>query len=492
MFSQLPYPRSEAPVSPERALPIRPSKWPARICVVADSSGTDTHLWSGLASAGDDACLLDLALTTGIVPAKMATTRLRDLYVPRHDFTPLISLCVYHWLARQSFDLVVFVGVFGVGYYSVVAKDLGLAFKDTILAVVAEASHAYSLEAAHRFPHGRTDIELDFLERQTVRRADVLISGREEFSTWCVRAGWELPRTVLTGPGFPLDRVLDCNRLVCPSAEMPFISVCLPTHNRPALLEQAVASLVRQTYPHFEVILVDDGSTDPEVATCLAGLSDLFQMRDWTIIRQSNAGVSAARNAAARVARGSYLLFMDDDNIALGHEIERFAVAAAASGADIITCIPGHHPETDMGPDAVAELSSLDPDHPLCGVDWTPVGASLSLVAMVNCLGDCNALYKRSMFEALGGFQGSPLSSFEDFRFLMLAVVRGYRLEVLPEILFLYRRHQNSRSMRDALFHSHVDCLSPLTELVPKELWPLLLSAHRDWYDRHKGWTNPL
>ena len=210
-----------------------------------------------------------------------------------------------------------------------------------------------------------------------------------------------------------------------------------------------------------------------------------FAARGWTILRQPNGGVASARNRAVAAARGSHILFMDDDNLALSHELERFAIAAAASGADVITCIPGQHPASDLGPGPVARLSGPDADHPLCGVDWTPVGNCLALAAHVNCLGDCNALYRRSMIVEMGGYGGERRSSFEDFRFLLQAVARGYRLEVLPEVLFLYRRHRQSRSMRENLFFSHVDSLHPLAELLPAPFWPLLLTAHAPWYRRH-------
>ena len=421
--------------------------------------------------------------------ASMTRTVLKDFFSPSHGYTPLRSLCTYRWLAAQNFNLVIFVGHFGIGYYSLVARDLGLAFGKTSFAVVGWTSHAHDLEQKERFPEGRTDIELDFLERQTLRRADSLLSHSPDFPDWCRRAGWNLPSAVI-----PITEDLTLNSLIAAEPKtaprpVPFISICLPTYNRPLALRAALTSLLRQTSQNFEVIVVNDGSTDPQVMTVLTDLSEIFVNRGWTAIHQKNQGVGAARNAAAQIARGDYLLFMDDDNLALSHEVERFAIAAQSSDADIITCIPGRHPETSLGPDAVATLPTPDPDYPLSGVDWTPVGACLALSAMVNCLGDNNALFRRNAFLALGGYQGTPLSSFEDFRLMLLAVVRGYRLEVLPEILFLYRRHMESRSMRDHLFLSHVDSLSPLTELVPPALWPLLLTAHHPWHQRHLAWA---
>lgn len=483
MFTQLPYPLPTLAARPVSGA-SRPVAEAARICVVADSSLGGA--WQAWGRSERRPILLDIAETPAPGPGGFKVIRLRDHFAPQHFYTPLLSLCAYHWLAARGFDLVVFAGAVGLGYYSAVAKDLGLAFHETVLAVQADSSHAFALERDHRFPQGRTDIELDFLERQTLRRVDLMCCANDAFPHWCRRAGWELPGQISIGGALPATATVARPR---GSGEPLFISVCLTTYNRPILLRQAVASLLRQTYEHFEVVLVDDGSDDSAAAACLTELEPVFAARGWTILRQANGGVASARNAAVGAARGSHILFMDDDNLALAPEVERFAAAAGASDADIITCIPGTHPDSDVGPPPVAHLPTGDGEHSVCGVDWTPVGASLALAAMVNCLGDCNALYRRSMIVELGGYQGSRQSSFEDFRFLLLALVRGYRLEVLPEILFLYRRHRNSRSMRDNLFHSHVDCLSPLTELVPKELWPLLLSVHRDWYERHMNWA---
>lgn len=490
MFSLLPYPRQTDPGSDAPRGEQRLKSRQVRICLVADSglSGDGVrHRCADLVARGASVTVLDVAAVPGTAPSGVEVVPLRTLFEPQHDFTPLRSLCVYHWLAPPGltprvFDWVLFTDGFGTGYYSVTAKRLGLAFGQTLLAVLADTGHARTLEHNQRFPQGRTDIERDFLERRTVRGADALITTGPAFVDWCRRAGWMVPDRCLRWP--ELDLTPPAPPLPPLGPPRPLVSVCLATYNRPGPVRKALDSLRRQTYPRIEVVLIDDGSTDPGMPACLAELAPDFQARGWTLMRQANAGPGAARNAAVRRARGDYVLFMDDDNLALAHEIERFVTAALASGADVLTCIPGRHPETTVGPAGVAKLPTADAGYPVCAVDWTPVGASLALCAMINCLGDGNALYKRSVFEALGGFPESR-DSFEDLRLLMLAVVRGYRLEVVPEILFLYCRHQGSRSMGSNLFHCHVDVLHPLTELIPPELWPLLLTAHGDWYRRH-------
>jgi len=89
------------------------------------------------------------------------------------------------------------------------------------------------------------------------------------------------------------------------------VSVVITTYNRCQLLQSTLDSVFRQTYPSFEVLVVDDGSTD-RTADFLTPLSTIGKIR---YITQKNQGVSAARNAGIAEARGTYLSFLDDDDI---------------------------------------------------------------------------------------------------------------------------------------------------------------------------------
>ena len=89
---------------------------------------------------------------------------------------------------------------------------------------------------------------------------------------------------------------------------MPQVSIVLPTFNRKATLMRAVRSILAQTYAAFELIVVDDGSTD--------GSTDGLERLDQRIkvLRRTNAGAAAARNAGIAAARGKYLTFLDSDD----------------------------------------------------------------------------------------------------------------------------------------------------------------------------------
>ncbi len=209
----------------------------------------------------------------------------------------------------------------------------------------------------------------------------------------------------------------------------PLVSVCLPTFNRPRLLAQALESLRSQDYPNFEVLLVDDGSDEPEALAFLDRLGPEFKTRGWRIIRQENRYGGAARNNGARHARGEYLLFMDDDNYAEPHEISTFVRAAVYSGADILTCALKNFTGSARPSSHLHAPESV----------FLPLGAAADVGTVRNCFGDTNALVRRSTFEQLGGFDEDYGVGAVDYEFFARAVLRGARLDVVPEELAWYR-----------------------------------------------------
>jgi hypothetical protein len=102
------------------------------------------------------------------------------------------------------------------------------------------------------------------------------------------------------------------------------LSVIIPTFNRSACVGEAIRSALEQTRPPDEVIVVDDGSTD-ETADVLSAFGSAVR-----VIRQANAGVSAARNAGIGAARGEWLAFLDSDDLWMPEKLERQLKSASA------------------------------------------------------------------------------------------------------------------------------------------------------------------
>lgn len=97
----------------------------------------------------------------------------------------------------------------------------------------------------------------------------------------------------------------------------PTVSVIIPTYNRAHLIVEALESVFAQTYADFEVIVVDDGSTD-DTEEILAPYRDRIRY-----IKQENAGVSAARNHGIFEAKGEYIAFLDSDDIWFPEKLEK-------------------------------------------------------------------------------------------------------------------------------------------------------------------------
>lgn len=86
----------------------------------------------------------------------------------------------------------------------------------------------------------------------------------------------------------------------------PLVSIIIPTYNRPEIVKRAIRSALKQTYRNIEIIVVDDGSTEEYDVKLPA-----FYYKPW----EKNRGGSAARNYGLTVAKGEYIVFIDDDNM---------------------------------------------------------------------------------------------------------------------------------------------------------------------------------
>jgi glycosyltransferase involved in cell wall biosynthesis len=99
--------------------------------------------------------------------------------------------------------------------------------------------------------------------------------------------------------------------------KIPLVSVIIPTYNSADFIEEALESLFEQTFQDFEIIVIDDGSTD-ETAAILEKYGDRI-----VYLYQDNGGCASARNKGIRIARGKYIAFLDADDIWLPAKLEK-------------------------------------------------------------------------------------------------------------------------------------------------------------------------
>lgn len=110
---------------------------------------------------------------------------------------------------------------------------------------------------------------------------------------------------------------------------VPTVSVIIPTHNRAALIGGAIQSVLDQTYQDFEIIVVDDGSTDNTQETL-----EPFQSRI-RYFHQENQGPSSARNTGIKRAEGKYIAFLDSDDLWLPSKLHKQMTVFHASPGDL-------------------------------------------------------------------------------------------------------------------------------------------------------------
>ncbi|RWA58505.1 DUF6212 domain-containing protein [Mesorhizobium sp.] len=208
----------------------------------------------------------------------------------------------------------------------------------------------------------------------------------------------------------------------------PLVSIITAHYNRARLLPQAIASVRRQDYPNIELVLVDDGSTDPEAIELLAGLEPEFEQRGWRIIRQKNAFLGKARNTGIRAAKGSLVLFLDDDNALFPNAVSTLVAGMQNSGADICTTFAKWLNEPFVPPDTKSGYML-----------YFPVGGPTDMALLSNPYGDANALFRREVFDKIGYLNELRGFSASDWEIFLRADLAGLEIVTVPEPLYWYR-----------------------------------------------------
>ncbi|MCF8069625.1 MAG: glycosyltransferase [Desulfobacterales bacterium] len=245
----------------------------------------------------------------------------------------------------------------------------------------------------------------------------------------------------------------------------PMVSACIAHFNRPDVIWMLLESLRSQTFRDFEVIIVDDGSSDENYKELKAVLTGYPEVQ---LVRQENRYLGAVRNTGARHAKGKYLLFLDDDNYAKPEEIETFVRVAEFTDSDILTCF------SDL-----FTGEGLPDQDTILPTTRMPFGSDLYYGLLRNGFGDSNCFVRRSVWKDLGGFTEHYRIGLDDHEFFSRAVISGYKLLVIPESLFFYRLAGNP--MRQAHVNRKADFIRVLdpyleNDVIDPEMLPLIFT----------------
>lgn len=182
----------------------------------------------------------------------------------------------------------------------------------------------------------------------------------------------------------------------------PVITVVMPVYNRADVIGRALQSVLSQSYGDFELIVVDDGSTD-DLAVALRRFPD---PRVKVLRHEVNRGAAAARNSGLRAARGTYIAFIDSDDEWLPEKLERQLARLEASRGEIGVSITGYYLLRDrLGRREVRPLADEE--------DWY----RRLLAGCTVSFGSCG-LMRRAIFDEIGALD-ETMPRFEDWDWLL-------------------------------------------------------------------------
>lgn len=206
----------------------------------------------------------------------------------------------------------------------------------------------------------------------------------------------------------------------------PLISIGVSAYNRKDYLKLCLDSLLAQTYPNFEIIVIDDGSTDGTdkmMAECYP---------DITYVRQENGGDGSAKNHAARIAKGEYIVFNDSDDLFYPDSVMRLYQALPAHGN---ACTYGTYQTID------AEGRELRTRRKM---ERYPSGRIIKYLLRHVIVNSCGTLMPRKLYLEAGGFDTS-LRVMHDYN-LFLELSLKCEFYAIQQPVFLRRRHGNNLS----------------------------------------------
>ncbi len=210
----------------------------------------------------------------------------------------------------------------------------------------------------------------------------------------------------------------------------PLVSVVMPAFNAEPFLHSAIESLLAQTLSDFELIMIDDGSTDKTKS-----IASRFRDPRVHILSQPNRGIVASLNRGFGAARGTFIARMDADDTSHPDRLQKQVDYLQA------------HPEVGVVGSFAQAISATDELGAVMTTMWTPSDVHRRLF-LGNALVHGSVMLRRSLFAKGGGYEGSEYTA-EDYG-LWLRLLPHCQIANLPTVLYAYRENAQGISQQNA------------------------------------------
>jgi teichuronic acid biosynthesis glycosyltransferase TuaG len=258
----------------------------------------------------------------------------------------------------------------------------------------------------------------------------------------------------------------------------PLVSVIIPAYNAEKYLDETIKSILAQTYSNWELIVVDDGSTDGT-----ASLAKKYAAQDKRIayLYQTNQRMASARNTGIKHASGKYIAFLDADNLFLRNKLAvQVAHLETNPGAGVSYAKILHF--RDGAPNVLYENKN---ESPLAEDQFRDL-------LYRNSINVLSVLIRRECFDKYGAFKENWRACDEQYVWINLAA-NGAKFAYLPEIVGLLRLHANEYSRRPEFLYDTAVHFLQLLDIVGPSLSPEKKERYKsDFTALRKAWQKKL
>ncbi len=229
---------------------------------------------------------------------------------------------------------------------------------------------------------------------------------------------------------------------------MPLVSVIIPLYNKGSYINRALDSVLAQSFQDYEVIVVDDGSTDDSLKQAMGHRG--LHMK---LIQQANLGPGAARNRAIREAKGKYVAFLDADDEWLPEFLVN-SLENLRNNPECVLSTCGYFTDIQRKKSRLTQLASLPP-----GVYRLPPDIDITILGYItgNVHSAGTVVCAKDVIEKYGGFYEKKCTWGED-RYLWLQVLLNHPIFYDPRMMFWY----------------HKEASGLATFNITKDFWPAI------------------
>ncbi len=218
------------------------------------------------------------------------------------------------------------------------------------------------------------------------------------------------------------------------NVDYPIVSVVIPTYNRKSIISRAINSVLNQTYKNYEIIIVDDGSTDDTIEY----IKDHFNSKV-KCISQKNKGASSARNRGISEAKGKYVAFLDSDDEWVESKLQGQVAFLEKNPEIALLC--GRTYRSDN----IKKVNS--------SISQSIVGDLFPTLFMHSFVSTPTVIVKKEVLDEVGGFDTNYKSA-EDFD-LWLKITKNYKCAFLPDLVAIVNRGKDNLSTDKITLHLH-------------------------------------